>query len=81
LKRETLDLCGLARLRKNGPRKHDLAWLLQKRTTVRIRRLSEQLAMGHETRVSQSMRAAVQAEEGELLFLRQALERRLRITD
>ena len=43
--------------------------------TVRNRWLSEQLSMGHETRASQSVRAVAEAEDGELLSLRQSLVR------
>ena len=81
-----LDVVGLSppdlpKLRKNDPRKQAVAWLLRKRTTARNRWLSERLAMGHETRVSQSVRAVAQAENGELLALRQVLEGTLTITD
>ena len=48
---------------------------------VRNRWLSEQLAMGHATRVSQSVHAVAQAEDGGLLRLRQTLEKTLRIPD
>jgi hypothetical protein len=37
----------------------------------------EQLAMGHESRVSHSVRAVVEAQGGELLHLRQALKEML----
>ncbi|MGO9112305.1 MAG: nucleotidyl transferase AbiEii/AbiGii toxin family protein [Thermoguttaceae bacterium] len=56
-----------------------VVWLLRKRTTVRNRWLGEQSGMGHETRVSQSVRAVVQAQDGKLLCLRQALEEMLKI--
>ena len=47
----------------------------------RDRWIGERLAMGHETRVSQSVRAVADAEHGELLTLRRSLERMLIITD
>ncbi len=76
----------LTRLRKRDARKQAVAWLLRKYTTVRNptvrnRWIGERLAMGHETRVSQSVRAVADAEHGELLTLRQSLERMLKITD
>jgi hypothetical protein len=37
--------------------------------------------MGHETRISQSVRAVAQAEGGELARLRQALQATPKITD
>ncbi len=71
----------LTRLRKSDARKQAVAWLLRKYTTVRSRWIGEPLAMGHETRVSQSVRAVADAEHGDLLTLRQSLERTLKITD
>lgn len=62
-------------------RKQVVAWLLRKYTTVRNRWLSEQLAMGHETRVWRSVRAVAETQGGQLLHLRQALEEMLKITD
>ena len=61
-----LNGCDLSRLRKNDGRKQVVAWLLRKYTTVRNRWLSEQLMMGHETCVSQSVRTVAQAEDGNL---------------
>ena len=71
----------LTRLCKSDARKQAVAWLLRKYTTVRNRWIGARLAMGHETRVSQSVRAVANAEHGELLTLRQSLERMLTITD
>ena len=76
-----LSACDLSRLRKDDARKQAVAWLLRKHTTVRNRWLSEQLAMGHETRISQSVPAVAQAEGGELARLRQALQATPKITD
>jgi hypothetical protein len=61
--------------------KQAVAWLLRKHTTVRNRWLSEQLAMGPETRISQAVRAVARANDGELLSLPRALEETLKITD
>jgi hypothetical protein len=71
----------LTRLRRSDARKQAVAWLLRKYTTVRNRWIGERLAMGHERRVSQSVRAVADAEHGELLTLRRSLERTLKITD
>ncbi len=76
-----MSACDLSKLPKNDVRKQVVVWLLRKRTTVRNRWLSEQSAMGHETRVSQSVRAVAQAQDGKLVCLRQALEKMLKITD
>ncbi len=76
-----LSTCELFALRSSDARKQVVAWLLPTHTTVRNRWLSEQLAMGHETRVSQSPRAVAQAQGGELLCLRQTLEKTPQITD
>jgi len=46
---------GLQELPKNAPEKRVLAWWLRQRTTVSLRWLSERLAMGHFTRVSQAI--------------------------
>ncbi len=71
-----LSACDLSKLRKNDARKQVVVWLLRKRTTVRNRWLSEQSAMGHDTRVSQSVRAVAQAQDGKLVRLWQALPAR-----
>src|SRR5208283_2044945 len=71
--------CDLSKLHKNDARKQVVAWLLRKHTTVRNRWLSVQLAMGHETRISQSVRAVAKAEDSDLLRLRQTLEKTLKI--
>ena len=42
-------------LPKSAPEKMVLAWWLRRRTTVSLRWLSERLAMGHFTRVSQAV--------------------------
>ena len=68
----------LTKLCKNDARKHAVPWLLRRYATVRNRWLSEQLSMGHETRVSQSVRAVAEAEDRELLSLRQSLVRMLK---
>ena len=39
------------------------------------------IAMGHETRISQSVRAVTQPQDGERLCLRRTLEKTLKITD
>ncbi len=76
-----LSACDISKLRKTDARKQVVVWLLRKRTTVRNRWLSEQSAMGHETRVSQSVRAVDSAQDGKLVCLRQALEEMPKITD
>ncbi len=76
-----LSACDLSKLRKNDAPKQVVVSLLRKRTTVRNRWLSRQSAMGHEARVSQSVRAVAQARDGKLLCLREALEEMLKITD
>jgi hypothetical protein len=68
-------------MRKNDPRKQAVAWLLRKHTTVRNRWLSDRLAMGHQTRVSQAVRAVGQAEVGQLVCLRETVEATPKITD
>ena len=45
----------LAALSKGAPEKTALAWWLRERTTVSLRWVSQELAMGHYTRVSQAV--------------------------
>ncbi len=45
----------LARMARSAPEKMVLAWWLRQRSTVSLRWLSEGLAMGHYTRVSQAI--------------------------
>lgn len=45
----------LARMPKSAPEKVVLAWWLRQRTTVPLRWVSERLAMGHFSRVSQAI--------------------------
>jgi hypothetical protein len=45
----------VAALSKGSPEKTALAWWLRERTTVSLRWVSEELAMGHYTRVSQAV--------------------------
>ena len=44
-----------AALSKGAPEKTALAWWLRERTTVSLRWVSEELGMGHSTRVSQAV--------------------------
>jgi hypothetical protein len=54
---ERLGMSGadLEQMPKSAPEKMVLAWWLRRRTTVPLRWVSERLAMGHFTRVSQAI--------------------------
>ena len=51
-----LDKDALHDLPKGSPEKVALAWWLRENTTVTLRWVSERLAMGHSTRVTQAIR-------------------------
>jgi hypothetical protein len=60
-------------LPRSAPEKRVLAWWLRRRTTVSLRWLSERLAMGHFTRVSQAISLMKRRPEHKLERLRRKL--------
>jgi hypothetical protein len=68
-----LSMGAVAALSKGAPEKTVLAWWLRERTTVSLRWVSEELAMGHYTRVSQAV-SRLQRKPGRKL---EKLKRRL----
>ena len=60
-------------LPRSAPEKRVLAWWLRRRTTVSLRWLSERLAMGHFTRVSQAISLMKRRPERKLERLRRKL--------
>jgi hypothetical protein len=62
-------------LPKSAPEKKVLAWWLRQRTTVSLRWLSDRLAMGHFTRVSQGISVVKRHPDRKLEQLRRKLIR------
>ena len=64
----------LSRLAKGAPEKTVLAWWLRQRTIVSLRWVSERLAMGHYTRVTQAIRRMKHQPGRKLQQIRRTLE-------
>ena len=75
LSRVGLDVDELSSLKKSDPRKMVVAWLIRRNTVVRNEWISLQLHMGRVSKLSFLIKTVEDAEEGELLDLREKVKR------